>query len=88
MKINFIYFILLGVCFNYLIVIAYAYFYKLIKSVDNDLERMNDNRVEVIKEPVKDDVAPTSIHSDKTYSTIKTRDDDKEAVFEWSVNNK
>lgn len=87
MKINFIYFILLGVCFNYLIVIAYAYFYKLIKSVDNDLERVNDNRVEVIKEPVKT-ALNTPTNSDKKYSTIKTRDDDKEAVFEWSVNNK
>ena len=87
MKINFIYFILLGVCFNYLIVIAYAYFYKLIKSVDNDLERVNDNRVEVIKEPVKASLN-TPTNSDKKYSTIKTRDDDKEAVFEWSVNNK
>lgn len=87
MKINFIYFILLGVCFNYLIVIAYAYFYKLIKSVDNDLERVNDNRVEVIKEPVKTSLN-TPTNSDKKYSTIKTRDDDKEAVFEWSVNNK
>lgn len=86
MKINFIYFILLGVCFNYLIVIAYAYFYKLIKSVDNDLERINSNRVEVIKEPVK--TLTKDIDSDKKYSTVKTRDDDKEAVFEWSVNNK
>lgn len=82
MKINFIYFILLGVCFNYLIVIAYAYFYKLIKSVDDDLERINSNRVEVIKEPVK-----TPTNSDKKYSTVKIKDDDKEAVFEWSVNN-
>lgn len=86
MKINFIYFILLGVCFNYLIVIAYAYFYKLIKSVDKDLNRISDSRVEAIKEPFKNSLnTPNS--SDKKYSTVKTIDDDKEAVFEWSVNN-
>lgn len=77
---NVLVFIILGVCTNFILVVAYAYFYRLLVSVDKDIDFKS---VEVLNEPYKDEPKEPL----KRYSTEKIKDDEKEAVFEWEINN-